>query len=443
MRQQSGIWVAMLWLAAGCGPDSGDNGNADAGTAPPPGPPSFCAVAGTARSLDNGAWQVDGEHYQLYAETSQEEVLVISAMLEAGWGALQDWFDASPDLAPGERLRVEFYADVGAWQDAISGDGLDVPFGAGGFYHPSTGTAYMYQQPTRYYTRQLVLHEVVHQFHHRARLRGHSVPGWYVEGHAEYLSHYDWDGDCLRLGRLPLVSQNDLPAQALGQPIDLGGHLASPGSRSRALEWAIFRFFEHAEDGAFAQAWAAFRAAMDGGGTNALAEFESAFGEPASSFDARLEAWIPGAQQPMIGSYSEWSHVGSDTVDGWSNVFTFSLVKEPVQRFSLRFKPPSSESWAGGVVLSHRDARNWIALVVGANGRVSTFETRQGEAVWWDQAEAPALVDGAYAFEVEHRADESSIRINGLTLTLPLVFPPSGGAALNGTSLRFSGIGWE
>lgn len=266
-----------------------------------------------------------------------------------------------------------------------------------------------------------------------------------MEGHAEYLSLYDWDDDCLRVARSALLSQQDLPAQALDEAagLDLDGQLAGSASMSRPLAWAMFRYFDRGEDGAWSKDWAVFRAAMDGGGTDAVSEFEAAFGASPGSFDEDIVAWLATEQQPLTPSYMEWSHVGPGAVDGWADVFTIAPLKDGASNFSLRFAPPESGPWSGGVVLSFDDTASWVALVAGSDGRLSTFEIGGGEAWWWDQAALPELQDGGYRFEVEHGAEESLVRVNGEELVLPLAFSPSGGPALNAAQLRFTDIAWD
>ena len=130
-------------------------------------------------------------------------------------------------------------------------------------------------------------------------------------------------------------------------------------------------------------------------------------------------------------------------MDGWADVFTIAPLKAGAETFTLTISPEGSGSWSGGVVLSFDDSSNWTALVAGADGRLSTFEVEAGEAWWWDQAEAPDPVDGAYRFEVAHDETASEILINGEALTLPLDFAPTGGPALNAAALRFTEIAWQ
>ena len=92
--------------------------------------PAYCAVAGSISPSGDG-WLVEGEQYALYAETTEAEALVMSAMLEAAGEALEVWFGAAPDGAGDALMVAELYSSESRWEDAIRADGVDVPTGAG------------------------------------------------------------------------------------------------------------------------------------------------------------------------------------------------------------------------------------------------------------------------------------------------------------------------
>jgi hypothetical protein len=369
-------------------------------------------------------------------------------MLEAEHAALADWWGVLPDTDEHELLAVELYADEAAWAAGIEADGLAVPWGAGGYYHPSTGVAYLYRQPSVWYTRVLTLHEALHQYHHRARTQGAWVPGWFAEGLAEYLSLHDWHGGCLRLGRLPMLSLEDISADALAQAdggsLDLAGHIAGDSSWSRPLEWAMFRYFDRADDGVWAEPWAAFRDAIDAGETDRLAAFEQAFDAAPSQFDGPLHDWLQQEQQPLSPVYSEWIHVAPGAVDGFAwDVSSAARVKEPVSRFEVRFDLGDAVPAWGGVLLSFDDYGDYAMFLVGQTGELSVFDVSDGAVDWWNAGNAAVPADGLWTLRVEHGATESVVRVNGEPVTVPLDHSPAGGLALYAAEVRFSGIDWN
>ena len=443
----TGLLIASLALVGcpGPGTDDDDAATDDDDVTDAPDDPWFCVEQTWDATADGPGFVVETPHYQLYAELGIDEVETVARMLEGEWAALADWWGATPDVAEGELLAVELYADEQAWGDAIMADGLDAPWGAGGYYHPTTGVAYLYVQPTLWYTRVLTLHEVVHQFHHRARTQGASVPGWFAEGLAEYLSLHDWDGQCLRLGRLPLLSLEDMPEQALGQAgaLDLESHLAGDGSISRPLEWAMFRYFDRADDGDLAEDWRTFRDAIDGGAADRLVQFEAAFGAGPSTFDEPLRAWLEGEQQPLDAVWLEWIHLDPQRVEGSAGVMSIAPLKEPPEHFELRFAVPDEPSWSAGAMLSYDAPGDFVSLLVGSDGSLSTFAVHDGAVSWDGAGEAPPADDGVYSLALDHGATDTTVTINGQTATFPLTYAPAGGPALYDARILFEGIAWN
>jgi hypothetical protein len=167
----------------------------------------FCAPATvTTTPVGGAAFTVETAHYQLYAEATQAQASEMGRLLEAAYEAFGAWFQAAPPLAAGERLQVKYYADQTSWAAALAADGIAAPSEAGGYYAPSTKTAYLFQQGNPYYSHVLLVHEATHQYHFLARTKGQALPFWYAEGHAEYLSRHDWDDHCIRLGVIPMLS---------------------------------------------------------------------------------------------------------------------------------------------------------------------------------------------------------------------------------------------
>jgi hypothetical protein len=62
------------------------------------------------------------------------------------------------------------------------------------------------QQPSEYYTRHLLIHEVAHAF--AFQVFGGAGPPWFMEGTAEYLATHRWDGQRIELGVIPESSSS-------------------------------------------------------------------------------------------------------------------------------------------------------------------------------------------------------------------------------------------
>ena len=380
-----------------------------------------------------------GTRYDLYAEIDAAEADEIATMLEAAFDAYAAWWGVDPaDVGP-TPFRVELYADAQAFYDAVEADGLEPPVGAGGYFHSSTGIAYLYAQPTVWFTRVLALHEVAHQFHHAVRADGHFTPGWYSEGLAEYLSLHDWDDGCLRVGRLPMLSLEDLPRRALDAvdagELDLAAHLGQDGSLSRPLEWGLFGFLDDVHHAEFVT----WRDAMDAGDV----AFEDVFGHGPGLFDAPLASWIEDHQQPMTPTYLQWIHRQPGTVYGWADgVMTIAPVKESVTRFAATFDfpPPGTDR---GIVLGFDDPSNYLALLMNSTGAWSAFTVTDGNVTWPSVGATSEDYGGRVTVSVVHGPDSSTISAQTEDFVVDRPFTGAGGAAIYDGDGRFEDIAYE
>ncbi|MFT4974639.1 MAG: hypothetical protein ACI8S6_000522, partial [Myxococcota bacterium] len=210
MTDRAAFLFLSVSLAACQDPKASDTGEPDSGDLTDEVEETWFCDEGSY-TIDDGV--IETEHYRLYFEIDESEALQMARLAEAAFDAMVDYFDAEPTALP---LKAGWYTDFSAFQAAIVADGTTAP-DSGGYYWPGTQTAYMFTQPTVYYSRMLFLHELAHQFHFLARTGNDGRDSWYVEGVAEYLSRHDWDGACIRLGRLPMLTWEDTPADALAE----------------------------------------------------------------------------------------------------------------------------------------------------------------------------------------------------------------------------------
>ncbi|HHH28472.1 MAG TPA: hypothetical protein ENK57_09020, partial [Polyangiaceae bacterium] len=413
-------------LADASAPDGAirDAGAVDAGLADAaaqdggtPAMPASC-YDGAVDVTDLGAARIARTpHYEVEAVADADRTERFARMLEAAWREYAAYFGSEPDLG-GDRLRVRFFADRAAFEAALTADGVVTDGGPGGYFEPSNRTAYLFDQPTRYFTRTLLLHEGAHQFHFLTRTASGALPFWYGEGVAEALSRHDWDGRCVRLDAAPLITQEDTPADALRRleagGVSIGGILDGSTPATRSLAWALFRYFQHSSAGALSRGFRAFRAAVDRG-DDVRAAFAAELGDPAS-YDAGWLGFIRGEQEPLTPTFLEWTHIGPGAIEGESEFFSVAPIKTDLNRFETRFEVPSGAGWSGGVVLGFESATRFEALVVRDTGRLQRFDAN-GSAIWNDVGPAPAAVGGAYHFVVTYSPGSVSVDINGETHT--------------------------
>lgn len=431
--------------AATTGAATGGGGSGTGG-----GPPEskYCApdtVDTTAQGAN--AFTVLTAHYQLYAELPKDGAEEMARMLEAAYPAFQDYFTATPPLAAGEHLSVKVFADEPAWAAGLMADGVMVPAEAGGYYAPSTKTAYLYKQGNPYYTHVLLLHEATHQFHYLARLKGQNLPFWYVEGVAESLGRHDWDGKCVALGVVPLLSWEDIPADALPEVSSAGfdlGNIVNGGMvPSRAVSWSIYEFLDHGAGGAHHDAFKAYRDAVDANQANP--SFATLVGDP-KALAPLLAAHVATAQEPMQPVYTEWTHVGQHAAFGDSLVyFSLAVTRDKASHFEARYDVPTTATWAAGVVLGYQDSKNYSALVLAQDGKLSLWVSTAGNLIFNNAGTAPtSMGNGTGLLAADYNAGGMvTATVNGKAVSQAVALPARGGIAISDSRVLFHDIAWK
>lgn len=396
-------------------------------------PPGFCTSETPTITTTGAGLTATTTHYTLYAETSSADATDMARLLEASGAAFASWFERPQ---PTQKLKVNYYKDEPSWAAGLMADGIMVPAEAGGYYSPTTKTAYLYKQGNPYYSHVLLVHEATHQYHYITRLQGQALPFWYVEGHAEYLSRHDWDGQCVRLGVTSLLSWEDLPSVAMGEgAIDVPGLVGGSVQGSRADAWALFRYLD---TGSHEAGFKAFRDAFD---ANMNPSFASLVADPAS-LSAPLVAWVPTAQEPMKPIFTEWIHVGPHAVDVATPVyFSLALVKETnVSHFEAKFQVPPMGNWTVGAIVSYVDSQHYVGVVHGSDGKVQTF-TANGSAVWASAGMAPLPGGAVESIAVDFAGGMANVAFNGTAHSFPTPSARAGLAASD-TSGHFVDVSW-
>ena len=293
----------------------------------------------------------------------------------------------------------------------------------------------------------LTIHEAAHQFHRRGQSEWRDLPLWYVEGVAEFISRHDWDGQCVRLGVRPLLSQEDFPARALAEidanGLDLAAIVSGLDDASRPIFWAIFGFFEEGMTGALAPGFSAFRAALDGGTGEAHQDvFEREVG-PLNDFEEPLLDWLRTAQLAMRPVFTEWTHLRPDAVWGHGANFSFAVFRAPLSTLSAAVRTGPSP-WTMGFIIEYLDNQNYTGMVVSQEGAVSTFEMREGRAVWWDQGRASLNpMAERVSIAVQRRDDGlATVQFGETGFEFPVTMPAIMGLAINNSDVRFEALEW-
>lgn len=171
-------------------------------------PQSFAApvTIDEARAQAAGIRKLVGQHIVLYTDlASSPDVDSLPAVFDDAVGQWAQYFDVNVADARGWRVRAFLIGDRRAF------DKLGVmPAGDDAFLHGLSVGAdlWLYDQPSAYYRRHLLLHEGTHAY--MAKFLGGCGPGWYMEGMAELFgTHRILD---LKKEEVPLDNPNTMGA---------------------------------------------------------------------------------------------------------------------------------------------------------------------------------------------------------------------------------------
>jgi hypothetical protein len=230
---------------------------------------------------------------------------------------------------------------------------------------------WMYEQPTAYYRRHLLLHEGTHAF--SQRFLGGVGPPWYAEGMAERLATHRLDDGQIELGYLP-ASRDEAPM--LGR-IKLVQDDVAAGNLLSIDNVLGYGPKAHQHNEAYAWCWA-------------LVTLLDAHPEYAPRF-RRLAASLPEpdlTERFRESFAADWPELS----DQWQ-VFASTLVHgHDIARSAIQFAPGKPLPTGGAVVTIAAD-RGWqstgVRLEAGtiyqlaAEGR---FQVADEPVIWWSEA---------------------------------------------------------
>jgi hypothetical protein len=203
----------------------------------------------------------------------------------------------------------------------------------GGFFNIKTGHISLFYQPTPYYTRQVLLHEVVHWY--LWRILGEnsvSLPHWFQEGAADYFALHVWDGKTLQAGAVPQVMLEDYPARALAavQTFRFGENVQRSLDQY-ALYWGMTRYLFTVEP------------------TKLQEMIRHGFPENPVDWDT-LENWLKQQQTSWLWVWNSWEQIGSGIL-GVSLTTGLIVRKDSPEIMRVRCDP-QYQTWTVGLVFN-------------------------------------------------------------------------------------------
>jgi len=398
-----------------------------------------------------GTVTVETEHYVLTAETAKVTAQEYGRVLEAAWPKLREFFGAEPRLKAGERLRLVFCAHRESFARKLLQAGVQPP-AAGGYYHLRGRTAYAWRQPTIYFTRCLLLHEAIHQFHYLAKTSNEvSLPFWYAEGIAEFLSRHDWDGKALTLGVVPMVTLEDSSRTALEALTDEGADrgadlrtLLEEPPRSRAVACAIIRWAVTADGGRHRKRFDRIAKKYDRG-TQPLALLFRTFGGPKKLRPA-IARWLATSQEPWSQIFNEWEGTSRGSFRGTAGpgIVSACRVKGDAKRISAVLKVPPTKGWMAGLLLSHVGPTDYTVALAVSGGAIRVHRRRGTKWERLKDGKLPGIVGKkTIRFEALRAGQKVRLRIDAEEIG-EFELPGSAlGLAIQGGVVEFSDVEWE
>lgn len=331
-------------------------------------------------------------------------------------------------------LAVSVFATRERFHAALKADGQP-EVQAGGYYSPGRKKVYLFVQPSAYFTRQLLLHEIAHQFHFLVACenRGPKL-GMYTEGIAEYLAMHDWDGKRLKIATIPSISLEDYPAAALThftQTLNRNfiGMLDGSVRSDRPEAWAAVRFLWQEDPTRFRE-WC-----------NRLDRHEdpiearrAVYGD--EDFAASFEKWLTSHQQPWRIAAIAWQQRG-EWIEGSSanNTVGIALLKDvPAKSFLIDMKPGAAPVMAG-IVVNYRGADEYRLLQWSPGGSVRILRRENGKWTPEGSFAVPMLQDGRVGFGFHAVKAGRELIVNGEVITTVSADGEVGVHTQQGTSL--------
>lgn len=156
------------------------------------------------RARSAGLEVLHGKHVKLITdlptENTVQELVVVA---DAAYSKLCDFFGVAED--PEWTLNIFLMKEKEPFLKANYIPDILPPFQNGFSFNYD---CWVFDQPSEYYRRHLMIHEMVHSF--SSTVLGDAGPDWFAEGMAETLGMHSWENGSLTLGIMP-KSKREVP----------------------------------------------------------------------------------------------------------------------------------------------------------------------------------------------------------------------------------------
>ena len=383
-------------------------------------------------------------HYALRTDLGEAFASETLRVLEAAWPQLERYFGHAPPLLRNQRLAFRVYRHRHDWTRFLRRKNVFVRSGWSGVFDGRTASLHL--QESARYTRKLVLHEAVHQFHQLACCRkGRPRTTWYSEGLAEYLSGHTWDGETLRLGVVPTLAGQRHATRALE-------HMAQDASYDvvRALRglmpvnyaesWALVGFLSETHDKTWRSAWRALRSELDSAkwAVSVLPKLLP----HTKDFLPGMKRWLATRREPMKAVWDDWEALDERHVKGRATNVSAAIVREPVDAFECVLAPLEGAGARAGLLLHYGGPQDFTSVHLRGTGGWEIHRCA-GEA-WTRVQEGLRRFDLTQPLRLraERAGAHVSFSVDGQRITSVQVPVGTLGLSIHGCEARFSAIRW-
>jgi hypothetical protein len=322
-------------------------------------------------------------HFLLYVE--RLDPAETGRFLEAAYGELSRFFSG---IEPDRKLQVKIYATRERFQSEL--DRLRKVFfvrsnakDSAGVYLRETACSYLYLQPQESRTRQVLLHELSHEYHDFIRPWS-KVPSlvFCEEGIAEYFAQHNWDGKVLHLGVMPVIGQVDYPRAALQQlkntaRFDLQSIVNGDTEVDYPLAWGLVSFL-------IDQHRTKFNNWRQGINNEVPPPYvwQRQFGPVTPEFLHSFEGWLQSNAPPWQVVSGEWFPSG-EAIQGRAekDEFALAILNKTPEELNVALSPSStnaSSAGTAGAVFGFRGAKNFHVVQQGPDGHWDVMHCEGG-----------------------------------------------------------------
>lgn len=236
-----------IWLVVACLPGDLAAQSPDAAARMVPNVPRV--EVDDTRAAEAGIRKLSGKHITLYTDLpASPEIDSLPAICDQAFPQWCARFGIDPAARADWRLTGFLMKDKARFQaTGLLPESLP-PFPHG---YSRNDEIWLYDQPSDYYRRHLLLHEATHGFMNT--LLGGCGPPWYMEGMAELLATHRWHDGRLTLNHFP-ADRKDVPMWGRIKAIQ---DAVAVGRAKRLKEIIEYPASAHRRNEAYAWCWAA------------------------------------------------------------------------------------------------------------------------------------------------------------------------------------------